>query len=368
MSGFSQPTGGRGRPDGGAKEPRNMRRVCVIGAGVIGLSTAVRVLEESGKWGEVEVTVVADRFSPHTTSDGSGGFWEPFTFGDTPLSLIRKWSDATWKHMQGLALSGLASTLGAQFSSGYHMSDSSGDFSDVSYKDTVLGFRQMSPKEMGFFPMARSGIFMTTVQINVQKYLPWLMQRFKDAGGKTEFRTVQSLSEVAEDYDVIVNCAGPRAGLLTSDPHTLPIRGQLRRVHAPWVKHFYLFQFKDGRTSYLLPLGDVLVVGGVVQEHNWNEEVDSKDSEEIWTQALSVYPFLKGGRTVLEWAGLRPGRSAVRLEADKVITGSGRPVPVIHNYGHGGSGVTLHWGCAADAADLVRSALRQTPAPTHSKL
>ena len=68
------------------------QRVCVLGAGVIGLSTAVRIQEKSNDWGDipqVEVTLVADRFSPHTTSDGSGGFWEPYSLGSTPMASVR---------------------------------------------------------------------------------------------------------------------------------------------------------------------------------------------------------------------------------------------------------------------------------------
>jgi glycine/D-amino acid oxidase-like deaminating enzyme len=59
-------------------------------------------------------------------------------------------------------------------------------------------------------------------------------------------------------------------------------------------------------------------------------------------------------------AGLRPSREGgLRLERED----RGALCPVIHNYGHGGSGVTLHWGCAADAlrlasADLANSGAR----------
>jgi D-amino-acid oxidase len=47
--------------------------------------------------------------------------------------------------------------------------------------------------------------------------------------------------------------------------------------------------------------------------------------------------------------GLRPVRSTVRLEREEL--GGGRVV--IHNYGHGGAGVTLSWGCAAEVATLL---------------
>ena len=62
------------------------QRICVIGAGVIGVSSAVRVLDSvPGS----EVTIVADKFSPFTTSDVAGGFWEPHLLGDTPVESIR---------------------------------------------------------------------------------------------------------------------------------------------------------------------------------------------------------------------------------------------------------------------------------------
>jgi D-amino-acid oxidase len=33
--------------------------------------------------------------------------------------------------------------------------------------------------------------------------------------------------------------------------------------------------------------------------------------------------------------------------------------PRVHNYGHGGSGVTLSWGCAEDTLALVRQAVEE---------
>ena len=59
-----------------------------------------------------------------------------------------------------------------------------------------------------------------------------------------------------------------------------------------------------------------------------------------------------------EWVGLRPGRPTVRLDAEVRQLGS-RQLRIVHNYGHGGAGITLHWGCAAEAAQLTQQLLQQ---------
>ena len=54
-----------------------MKKICVVGAGFIGLSTAVNLVT-SVPLGECwEVTLVADKFSPNTTSDGAAGLFKP---------------------------------------------------------------------------------------------------------------------------------------------------------------------------------------------------------------------------------------------------------------------------------------------------
>jgi glycine/D-amino acid oxidase-like deaminating enzyme len=62
------------------------RKVCVVGAGVIGLSSAVRI---QNTLPDVDVTLIADIFSPNTTSDGSAGFWEPHLVNPDQVEDIR---------------------------------------------------------------------------------------------------------------------------------------------------------------------------------------------------------------------------------------------------------------------------------------
>lgn len=56
-------------------------RVAVIGAGVIGLSTALCIHDRFHAADQhLEIEVYADRFTPHTTSDGAAGLWQPYLY------------------------------------------------------------------------------------------------------------------------------------------------------------------------------------------------------------------------------------------------------------------------------------------------
>ncbi len=60
--------------------------VAVVGAGVIGLSTAIAVQE---RLPQVHVTLFSQTFSPGTTSDVAAGLWQPYCLGETPVDRIR---------------------------------------------------------------------------------------------------------------------------------------------------------------------------------------------------------------------------------------------------------------------------------------
>lgn len=59
------------------------KKIVVIGAGVNGLSSAVKVAEYYLRE-NVSITLISEQISPNTTGDGSAGLWGPYYCGNTP--------------------------------------------------------------------------------------------------------------------------------------------------------------------------------------------------------------------------------------------------------------------------------------------
>lgn len=179
------------------------------------------------------------------------------------------------------------------------------------------------------------------------------MFRFRAAGGSVEQRKIDSLQELSSSYDIIVNCSGLGSKTLVHDNQVYPVRGQVLKVEAPWLQHF--IRDGDGKT-YIYPGIHGVTVGGTRQEQDWRLQVDDGDTRSILERCGSLEPSLSKARVLSEWVGLRPSRRNPRVEREMVKL-QGRRVAVVHNYGHGGWGVTLAWGTALDALGLVRQCL-----------
>jgi glycine/D-amino acid oxidase-like deaminating enzyme len=52
------------------------KKICILGAGVVGLSTAYRLIELFPNKG-LDITLIAKDFGKETTSDGAGGLFRP---------------------------------------------------------------------------------------------------------------------------------------------------------------------------------------------------------------------------------------------------------------------------------------------------
>jgi glycine/D-amino acid oxidase-like deaminating enzyme len=101
--------------------------------------------------------------------------------------------------------------------------------------------------------------------------------------------------------------------------------------------------------DYVIPNVDSIVVGGMTQVDDWNDKSDEQDTEDILSRVVPVMTDLQGATVAGSWAGLRPWRT-VGLRTELEIRGNGL-CPIVHNYGHGGSGFTIAMGTAEHVAD-----------------
>ncbi|XP_069112493.1 D-aspartate oxidase-like [Argopecten irradians] len=328
-----------------------MSRVCVIGAGVVGLSTAINIQKLLPG---VSVQIVADRFEEETTSIGAGGLFRPNTGHTraTPEHVARRWAIETWKFYSAMATSDMACETGHSVSSGYIFSRE--PIVNPIYESIVFSCKQMSPSELTSLGITQYpyGYQVTTVLTEMRKYMPWLMDKFKENGGKVEKRKIKDLSELFGQFDVVVNCTGLGSRELLGDMEMHPVRGHLIRVKAPWIKQWV---YTDDDT-YFITSGEYLVLGGMKQVNNFSLQFDQKDRAGILDRCYKLWPSIQGAKIVDEWVGLRPTRYPLRLEQETLSLPQGE-MKIVHNYGHGASGVTLSWGTAVEAAQLVKDSL-----------
>jgi D-amino-acid oxidase len=181
-------------------------------------------------------------------------------------------------------------------------------------------------------------------------YLDWLAQRFVAAGGVLVQRRLARLAEVAGEAPVVVNASGLAARELAADQDVYPIRGRVLVVANPGLTTSIRDEDNPAGPTYVHPRRTDIVLGGTFEPHQWDLTPDHAASAAIRARCLALVPELADAPVLRTAAGLRPGRvggARVGLGAED---GIGR---LIHNYGHGGAGVTLSWGCADEVAALA---------------
>jgi D-amino-acid oxidase len=180
-------------------------------------------------------------------------------------------------------------------------------------------------------------------------YLGYLQARFSQAGGMLELARVGSLADVAGEAPVVVNCSGVAAHDLVPDPAVVPVRGQVVIAVNPGIEEFFISRDEQPPwIFYMFPHGEEILLGGTNDEGNWDLEPKSDIAERIVAGCAAIDPRLHGVTILGHRVGLRPSRPEVRLESEPL----GSSV-LWHNYGHGGAGISLSWGCAAEIAAAV---------------
>ncbi|KAJ2867282.1 hypothetical protein GGI22_001094 [Coemansia erecta] len=360
------------------------RPVVVVGAGVIGLSTAIR-LQESERY---SVTIVAE----HTPSDillgekqstgwaspWAGAHWRPWSSNDN-LSLQKKELD-TYNEM--ILTAEANPEAGIKKVTGIDLYESIGGEERLWYADAVPGACEittdMLPEGIAY------GVEYTTLVINVPVYLVYLMGRFAALGGSVVKRRIAHICEAAdviaerarasrETAPFVVNCAGLGSLDLggVEDKRMYPVRGQTLLVRAPDVKR--TITRVGGTFGYAIPRGDgTVILGGTAEKYSWDRRPNWETTETILHRALELEPALVPAqlapmptadrvadlrkRVLSVNVGFRPAREdGVRLEHETISTEKYSEIQVFHCYGHGGFGYQSSLAYAKEVLELVSS-------------
>lgn len=311
--------------------------ILVLGSGVSGLSTGILLLKEG-----YNVHIWAKDLPPNTTSNIAAAFWYPYLCN--PRDKATKWSGFTLKYLKQNALedskSGCIKRMVTEL-----FEEKVGE---PWWRDAVDSYSRPNEDELpaGYV----DGYKTEAILMDTSKYMEWLVAQYKELGGTVEQREVSDIDQAFESHGVVVNCTGLGSRELFGDEDVYPVRGQVVVVKPNGTED--VLADDEGRNSMavIIPRINDIVLGGTVQANNWSLEVDANDTESILRKAKAISPEFNDVEIIEEKVGLRPARKEVRLESEKFGSNT-----VIHNYGHGGAGFTLSWGCANDVVEIVKS-------------
>lgn len=330
-----------------------MAEIVVVGAGVIGLTTAL-TLRERGH----SVRVIGASTGAAITSSVAGAIW--FPFWAEPRDKVSKWATVARRWLVDLA--GREPGAGVDVLRMLELDEQSATpWWGEEIEDLELVEASRAGDAARHWNGAPFGWRFTAPRVDPRFHMDWLASKLERP---IEVRSVRSLGACFERGgfergeggpapEVVVNCTGLGARALCGDRTIRPLFGQVV-VASP--EGFDLGRaMADERDPksvfYVIPRRDEVIIGGCTAE--WGHEVaegvlprpDPALTEVMLARAAryGVVP-----REVLRVvAGLRPYRDAVRVERDAGDAG------IIHNYGHGGSGYTIARGCAEEVAQMV---------------
>ena len=314
------------------------KRIAVVGAGVIGLTTAIRFLES-----DYSVDVIARDLPPNTTSNVAAAFWCPYRA--KPQDRVLIWARDTYSKLREISQ---ISEAGVYFTRQRELFKTKAN--DPWYLEILENFGHCPEDQLpeGFVDAYE----FDTYRMETAVYMQYLLKTCEDLGASIQTRSLDSLTQLAGHYDLVVNCSGVWARHLVDDEEVYPIRGQVISVEKQETNTKTITVFDGGDLpTYLVPRSNDWLLGGTAQDGNWDLEPNEETAAGIRTRCEAINSQISSMKPLKHKVGLRPGRSKVRIEYDDSIEG----LPILHNYGHGGSGFTLSWGCADEVLGLLDS-------------
>lgn len=333
--------------------------VAILGSGIIGLSTAIVAADEG-----LEVTIYSRTdgvtYGPTDASDKGGSVWFPALLGGD-ASKVDVWASDSYEMFSELSRK---PTSGVTATTEIELIDEVKSFQNPPKCVASINGFQATPSHLlgSRLPEATCGVWQfPTYIVSMPSYLPFLHDEAGSRGIRIVRRAFDSPEQVNDLTEpAIVNCTGLGAAKLFGDRTLTAVKGHLLSFDP------VDFPMTIGRNEFLLvPRADALLLGVLYLKEFDSLAPQASDRDTILTEIHSWQQMdllglglgrldLTCDRIMDERCGLRPYRpGGVRLERDPASSKI-----LIHNYGHGGSGVTTSWGCAIDAVQLLMGALR----------
>ncbi|GIE84845.1 FAD-dependent oxidoreductase [Actinoplanes regularis] len=313
--------------------------VVVIGAGVSGLTSALR-LAESG----FSVHVRSAEPPGRTTSCTAGAIWGPHLVAHERALAWALRSLAVFRELATDPRTGVRMVDGVEASRGTLVTPRPGTGPD--------DVRRCDPATLP--PTFTNGWRYRVPLIDMSRYLEYLSERLDDLGVEVTITDPVTAAELPRLAPLVVNCTGLGARELIAGDPVAPVRGDLLVAENPGLDQFFVEHDddSDGLTTYLLPQGDRVMLGGSRSTGDWSTARNPEVADAILARCTAAEPRLAGVRILEHHVGLRPVREQVRIGPDETHP------HVLHNYGHGGGGVTLSWGCAQEVLECAGAAVR----------
>eukprot|EP00746_Dinoflagellata_sp_MGD_P151065 gnl/MRDRNA2_/MRDRNA2_82760_c0_seq2.p1 gnl/MRDRNA2_/MRDRNA2_82760_c0~~gnl/MRDRNA2_/MRDRNA2_82760_c0_seq2.p1 ORF type:complete len:412 (-),score=76.74 gnl/MRDRNA2_/MRDRNA2_82760_c0_seq2:235-1470(-) len=385
-----------------------MGKALVVGNGIIGLTTATELLDQG-----FEVLVVSAAKAPFpsdaSASDLGGLEWASGIAGGVslpwhiePADKAISWNLTTLKMYHAQVSSSLQSNspfkglielipvvmpfVAADTAFSKETPDwAKGEFGEY-YRFERLSAADVNARLSRYNfqmpPGYQSAWLIYTTCCNGVPYMAYLTKELSSRQVQIRYGVVfQSQEEVceyaiAEECSCVVNCAGVGAGVLNGEPSSVhPARGTLvgfQRASSAYEgdisKQSVMVLAEEGQVpgldgmepytltaelpGYVIPRGKFIVAGGTYADNDSNRTVSKEEQTRMQCIAKAFMPELprndKGlPQQLFSVAGLRPA-SANGVRCEFAVKGDG--LVWCNNYGHGGSGWGLGWGCARELA------------------
>jgi len=329
---------------------RDRPLVGIIGAGVSGLSCGTWLARLG-----YDVRIWSKDLPEDLVSRKAGAVWFPFQAN--PRAQIERLSMETYNDLNVLA--------DKHPDSGVTMVSATLLYRDLLSQTDFDFIRDLQPKPI---PAAQlpdgfvKGWKVDLPFIDTTVYMPFLTKAFLNAGGHILAQHLQSIDDVAHSVDLLINCSGLGARELFDDREVYPIRGQTIAVEKWCENAFFMDQTDDDNPGYIFTRRNDCLLGGTVEPNQADATPSETIHDEILARCTAMAPAAAKARVLSKSVGFRPGRTQLRLQRE--TSSNGGPA-IFHNYGHGGSGFTISWGCARQIVNWVQETIAApTPANT----